>query len=114
MKWELDWFENRARLTPDAEAVADAESGKRFTYKEVNRRVIACANWLSKQGIKKGDRVALLSPNHIGYFDLLFACLKTGAIFVPINWRVAPQEINYILQDCKPKIIGFHSHFQKK
>ena len=62
----------------------------------------------------KGERVALLSPNHISYFDLLFACMKLGAIFVPINWRLAADEIDYILQDCKPKVMGYHSSFTEK
>lgn len=80
----------------------------------MNHRAIAAANWLRKQGVHKGDRVALLSPNHISYFDLLFACGKIGAIFVPINWRLSVPEIEYILQDCSPKVIGYHSHFTEK
>lgn len=114
MRWELDWIENRARLTPDAEAIVDVEQKRGWTFSEVNKRSIAAASWLKKQGVNKGDRVALLSPNHISYFDLLFACAKLGAIFVPINWRLAADEIHYILHDCTPKIIGYHSSFSEK
>lgn len=106
---ELDWIGNRARLTPDAEAIADTSSQKTWSYAELNQRSTAAAAWLIKRGIKKGDRVALLAPNHISYFDLLFACTKIGAIFVPINWRLASEEIQYILQDCTPKLAGVHS-----
>ncbi len=104
----------RARLTPNAEAIVDVEQARTWTFSEVNKRSEAAASWLRKQGVTKGDRVALLSPNHISYFDLLFACLKIGAIFVPINWRLAVDEINFILQDCQPKVMGYHSSFLEK
>lgn len=113
MRWELDWLENRAGLTPEATALVDAEEHTSWTYKELNRRCEKMAAWLHEQGIKKGDRIALLSPNHLSYFELLFACGKIGAIFVPINWRLSFQEIAYILTDCSPKLIGFHSTFQE-
>lgn len=106
---DIDWIGNRARLTPEAEAIADVSSQKTWTYSELNQRSTAAAAWLTKRGITKGDRVALLSPNHICYFELLFACAKIGAIFVPINWRLAGEEIQYILHDCTPKIAGVHS-----
>lgn len=114
MRWELDWLENRARLTPNAEAIIDAEKNKSWTFFELNNRCNATANWLLAKGVEKGDRVALLSPNDICYFDLLLACGKIGAIFVPINWRLAPDEIKYILQDSSPKLVGYHSHLAGK
>nr|WP_295971303.1 long-chain fatty acid--CoA ligase [uncultured Bacillus sp.] len=114
MRWELDWIENRARMSPDAEAIVDAQMKQKWTYAEINERSIAAACWLAHHGIQKGDRVALLSPNHICFFDLLFACVKLGAIFVPINLRLAEEEIQYILQDCTPKIVGIHSSFREK
>jgi fatty-acyl-CoA synthase len=114
VNWELDWLENRVRLTPDKEAIVDVEQKKSWTFFEVNERSKAAVSWLKKKGVNKGDRVALLSPNHISYFDLLFACAKLGAIFVPINWRLAADEIDYILQDCTPKVMGYHSSFLEK
>ncbi|WP_338451097.1 long-chain fatty acid--CoA ligase [Niallia oryzisoli] len=114
LDWEFDWITNRARLSPHTVAIVHAEQGINWTFSEVNHRAQAAASWLKKQGIVKGDRVALLSPNHVAYFDLLFACIKLGAIFVPINWRLSSHEIDYILQDCTPKLIGFHSSFVEK
>ncbi|MFE8700297.1 long-chain fatty acid--CoA ligase [Cytobacillus sp. FJAT-54145] len=114
MRWELDWIENRARLTPNAEAIIDAELNTSWTYLDINNRCTATANWLTKQGVKKGDRIALLSPNHISYFDLLFACGRIGAVFVPINWRLSIEEIKFIIEDCSPKLIGYHSNFKDK
>lgn len=111
MGWELDWLENRARLSPASVAIIEADTNEKQTYDEVNKRAQALACWLNHQGVKKGDRVALLSPNHISYFDFLFACGKLGAVFVPVNWRLSGEEIKYILNDCKPKFIGFHTDF---
>ncbi|MBY0121079.1 long-chain fatty acid--CoA ligase [Bacillus sp. S/N-304-OC-R1] len=113
MGWELDWLENRARLSPASVAIIEADKNQSWTYNEVNERAIAVASWLYNQGVKKGDRIALLSPNEICYFDFLFACGKIGAIFVPVNWRLSAEEIQYIVEDCTPKIIGCHSSFAK-
>ncbi|MGG1676728.1 long-chain fatty acid--CoA ligase [Neobacillus sp. NRS-1170] len=112
MRWELDWLENRARLSPDKAAIIDEKTDKACSFKELNNRAEFTAEWLLARGVKKGDRIALISPNHISYFDLLFACGKIGAIFVPLNWRLSLQEIKEILEDCTPKLIGYHPQFQ--
>ncbi|MGV2940738.1 class I adenylate-forming enzyme family protein [Mesobacillus sp. LC4] len=114
MRWELDWLGSRAGLTPDAVAVADAGTDQEWSYREVNDRAKAIAVWLSEKGVKKGDRVALLAPNGISYFDLLFACGKIGAIFVPLNWRLSLDELAYIIKDCEPRLLAFHSNFTKE
>ncbi|WP_147533165.1 acyl-CoA synthetase [Bacillus marasmi] len=114
MRWEMDWIDNRARLTPNRVAIIDADTNETYTYRNINMRASALASWFIENGVKKGDRVALLSPNHISYFDLLFACAKIGAIFVPLNWRLAKEELNYILSDCTPVLIGYHTQFQEK
>ncbi|AGX03370.1 MULTISPECIES: class I adenylate-forming enzyme family protein [Bacillus] len=108
---EIDWLTNRAGLSPGSVAVIDAEQGKSWTYKELNSRAEALAGWLLERGAAKGDRIALLAPNHISCLDFLFACGKIGAIFVPVNWRLAAEEIQAILADCTPVIIGYHYSF---
>ena len=114
MRWELDWLENRARLSPNKKAIIDEDTNMVWTYEEVNNRSSSVAGWLKSQGVKKGDRVALLSPNDISYFDLLFACGKIGAIFVPLNWRLSVHELNEILLDCTPLFLGVHHQFQNE
>jgi fatty-acyl-CoA synthase len=112
VRWELDWLENRARLSPNKKAIIDEDTNKSWTYEGLNNRSSSVASWLKCQGIKKGDRVALLSPNDISYFDLLFACGKIGAIFVPLNWRLSLHELNEILKDCTPILLGIHQEFK--
>ncbi|WP_226675846.1 acyl-CoA synthetase [Mesobacillus jeotgali] len=114
MRWELDWLETRASLTPEAAAIADAGTGQEWSYREVNDRAKAIAAWMDSNGVKKGDRIALLAPNGICYFDLLFACGKIGAIFVPLNWRLSIDELAFIIKDCEPTFLAFHSNFTKE
>lgn len=114
MRWELDWLENRARLSPNKIAIIDEDTNKSWTFEVLNNRSSSVASWLKSQGVKKGDRVALLSPNDISYFDILFACGKIGAIFVPLNWRLSVHELNEILNDCTPILLGIHQKFKNK
>lgn len=112
VRWDLDWVEKRSQLTPDKVAIIDGENNSRYTYKKLGERAHSFANYLLNKGIKKGDRVALLCPNDICYFDFLFACTKIGAIFVPMNWRLSQIEIQAIQEDCTPSLIGYHSRFE--
>jgi fatty-acyl-CoA synthase len=111
VKWELDWIHNRARVSPNKIAVIDENTNRTWTYAEINRRAGAASGWMKNLGVKKGDRIALLAPNHICYLDLLLACGKIGAIFVPLNWRLSASELVVILEDCKPKLMGIHKQF---
>lgn len=108
MNWETDWLEGRSRLTPEKIAVVNAETRECWTYRQLNQRALRIATSLGKLGIAKGERVAILAPNDISYFDLLFACGKLGAIFVPLNWRLSPAELAYIIKDCQPSLLAFH------
>jgi fatty-acyl-CoA synthase len=114
VRWELDWLESRASLTPGAAAIVDAGIDQEWSYSEVNERAKAIAVWLQGKGVNKGDRVALLAPNGISYFDLLFACGKIGAIFVPLNWRLSADELAFIIKDSEPALLAFHSKFTKE
>jgi fatty-acyl-CoA synthase len=113
VRWELDWIESRARLTPNATAVVDGEDHEAWSYKDLNDRAEKVASWLLNEGVRKGERVVLISPNHISYFDLLFACGKVGAVFTPLNWRLSLEEINFILEDCTPSVVCYHPIFEE-
>lgn len=112
MIWETDWLASRARLTPDREAVVELESGDRWTYKELDGRVTSAVRFLQERGVGNGDRVALISPNAVCCLELLFACGRIGAIFVPLNYRLGVTELEYILDDCQPKLLFTHPSMQ--
>jgi fatty-acyl-CoA synthase len=109
--YALDWMNKRSAITPNKIAISDFLSKEEWTFQEVNQRATSMANFLLNNDISKGDRIALLAPNHISYFDLLFACMKIGAIFVPLNWRLSSNELKEILDDCAPKILFYHDDF---
>lgn len=110
---KADWLAKKSELYPDKVAVKDVQTENVWTYCELNTRSMQMAQFLSAQGVKKGDRIALLSPNHVSYFDLLFACAKIGAIFVPLNWRLSTKELTYILNYCTPSFLFYHPEFVK-
>ncbi len=103
-----DWMGRWARAYPDDEALVDAISGRRYTYGQMATDINCLANYLSRDlGISKGDRVACLSCNRAEYITLFFALSRLGAILVPLNFRLAPGEFLYFLEDAAPRAIFF-------
>lgn len=109
--FEIDWLYKRAIMTPNMTALIDAGSEESWTFQELNMRADQLAGYFKYKGIQKGDRIALLSINHVFHLDFLFACLKIGAIFVPLNWRLSRDELQEIILDCTPNILGIHPEF---
>lgn len=72
---------------------------RRRTWRETADRVARLAGGLQRAGIGKGDRVAILALNSDRYFELLFAVPAAGGMTVPLNTRLAPPEIAYMLDD---------------
>jgi fatty-acyl-CoA synthase len=87
-----------ARLYPDR--VALQFDDVRRTYPELHRRVNRLARALRARGVGAGDRVAVLATNHIETAEAFYAALRLGAVVVPINFRLVPGEVAYILRDC--------------
>ena len=81
------WPRRRARMVPDLAAVVHAERTE--TYGSLRRRVDRLANALTQLGVARGDRVAYLGPNHPAFVEALFATTALGAVFVPLNTRLA-------------------------
>jgi acyl-CoA synthetase (AMP-forming)/AMP-acid ligase II len=102
---------NRARRDPHLEGLVDAGSGERFTYAEINARTNRAANMLLHLGVQPGDRVALLLMNGTAFFECYFACAKVGAVAVPLNWRLVPDELSYILEDSGATVLVFDTDF---
>ncbi len=90
----------------------DLATDRTFTWVEMNERTMKLANALSTEfGVGLGDRVAVLANNNSNFFEVQFACWKLGAIFVPLNWRLAIPELEYIVGDCGPNVIIFDNDF---
>jgi fatty-acyl-CoA synthase len=91
------WPARRARKTPHRTALL--HQGHAITYAELQERSTRLAHALRDAGIRRGDRVAYLGPNHPSFLETLFAAGTLGAIFVPLNTRLAAPEIAYELRD---------------
>lgn len=96
----IDWLTTRASSHGDKVAIINPAKGTEHTYAEMNRRAQNLANYLHDQGIKKGDRVGLFGPNDTSVFDIFFACVKMGAIFIPLNWRLKSNEVAKVVEDA--------------
>jgi acyl-CoA synthetase (AMP-forming)/AMP-acid ligase II len=89
----------RAQLSPKLEAVIEVERGRRFSYAELDARANRIAHVLLAKGVRPGDRVAFLLMNGVEYLESYFAVAKVGAVLVPLNWRLVPEELAFILED---------------
>ncbi len=101
-----DWIANHALRRPEAIAAVDLGSGARFTYSAFHDRIDAIAAYLADRcGIGMGERVAVLAQASVDVFAIQFACFRVGAIFVPLNIRLAAPELRAILANCTPKLL---------
>jgi fatty-acyl-CoA synthase len=97
------WPGRRARI--DGTAVALRQGDRSLTYAGLAALVDALAAGLAGLGVRPGDRVAYLGPNDIATFETFFACGRLGAIFVPVNVRLAAPEVAHVLADCRPAVL---------
>jgi fatty-acyl-CoA synthase len=94
-----------ARIPAEA-ALSNGDTGVDYSWADLDRRVGRVATVLADQfGVSAGDRVALLSENDPRVLELQFACMRLGALFVPLNWRLSPPELHTIVQDAEPALM---------
>ncbi|MGY1687755.1 MULTISPECIES: acyl-CoA synthetase [unclassified Geodermatophilus] len=91
------WPTRRAFLSGDRTALVFGE--RRLTYTDFDRRTDSLARALRDLGVRQGDRVAGLLLNSPAFLETMFATAKLGAVFVPMNLRLAPPEVSYLLAD---------------
>ncbi|HEY0297521.1 MAG TPA: acyl-CoA synthetase [Bordetella sp.] len=85
-----------ARRLPERPALACGDTV--VTWRELDRRAAALARALSEQGIGKGDRVLMHSRNNLELVEIMFAVFRLGAVWVPTNFRIAPDEAAYLAE----------------
>ncbi|EAU68166.1 long-chain fatty-acid-CoA ligase [Stigmatella aurantiaca DW4/3-1] len=110
-----DWMGRGALYWPEALAAVDVAKGDagRFTYRALNARAEALGGWLREvAGVRPGARVGLVAHNGVEYLDVLFACSKIGALFVPFNWRLHAQELTELVRDTTPDVLFFGGEFR--
>ncbi|MBP2326332.1 fatty-acyl-CoA synthase [Kibdelosporangium banguiense] len=97
------WPARRAMISPDRTAMIFGD--RRTTYREFAARATKLAAQLRAAGIGTGDRVGYLGPNHPAFAETMFATHMLGAVFVPLNFRLAAPEIAYMVQDAGIKVL---------
>ncbi|MCM2288238.1 MAG: AMP-binding protein, partial [Sulfuritalea sp.] len=98
-----DWIERNAGLTPDKAAIRFP--GRDVSYAALAALVEQLAAALAASGVKRGDCVAYLGFNSPEMLALLFASARLGALFMPLNWRLAAPEHRQMLEDCPPALL---------
>src|SRR6185436_8731786 len=88
-----------------ARRAAVVQGGMRFTYGEVTHRAAHLAGAMIVQGIRPGDRVAILSRNNFRYLEVNLACAFAGIILIPLNHRLAAKEIDGILARTETRLL---------
>ena len=104
------WIDRHAAFTPDKVALVHADGA--LTYAELADAVARATGMLhDRLGVRLGDRVAWLGQNAPEMLILLFACSRLGAIFLPLNWRLAAPEHAWILEDCRAEALFAGAEF---
>jgi len=96
-------LERHAAARP--EKVAFWDTTRSVTYRELAHRTAAVATSLTKMGVREGDKIALLLPNGVDWIEACFACLRAGAVVVPISHDAAEHEISYRLEDASCRVV---------
>ncbi|KKK39905.1 hypothetical protein WQ57_01100 [Mesobacillus campisalis] len=105
-------LQEHAGNIPDRRALG-WETGS-YTYRELNEKVQKLANQFYLNGITRGDRIAILLDNCPEFVISYYACMRAGAINVPVNPSLTSREFGIILNDCSPKIIITNESVQGK
>src|SRR5271165_353333 len=102
-------LERNARSYPEQEAFVYGE--RRLSHRQFYQSACRLAGGLHRLGMRRQDRVAILSGNCLEYFELEAAAEVAGYIAVLVNWRLAPPEIAQILKDAAPRVVVFEQQY---
>ena len=116
--FQIDWLANWAKYTPNKMFLREHQRDVQWNFLDFNLRTNALAEYLQDHyKIKKGDRIAIYSKNKSEHVILFLACIKIGALLVPLNFRLMPRELDTLINDAEPKLFlddeEFKDHIPK-
>jgi len=112
--WVRDWVAYHAARRPEAPALTCVERGLTLSWEDLERRVGRLAQVLRHEfGLAPGDRVAMLAENDTRVFELQFACMRAGLIFVPLSWRLSVGEIVALAKDAEPAVLFYDETWRR-
>lgn len=104
-----DLIHSHASNRPTARAVEFA--GRSLSWSELDLIGRCIGAQLNREGIKPGEHVGLLAKNTDAYFELLAGCSHAQCVLTPINWRLSPDEIAFILKDAEIRVLFVSSEY---
>jgi fatty-acyl-CoA synthase len=111
--WQQDWLEKWALYSPDKVCLKEFETGNIITYAQINSRATAAASWLFENfKLSKNTRIAIVADFCIEYVVLFSVAQKSGITLIPLNYRLAPDEIAHILIASTPEVIIYESKYE--
>lgn len=109
MKTVWSVLSNHAEQAPDQ--AATLFEGRATTYRELLSQALTVAQFLRSQGRERGDRIGYLGKNSDHYFALFFAVARLGCVLVPLNWRLAEEELAFIVVDSEMNCLFSDAEF---
>ncbi|MCM3178007.1 long-chain fatty acid--CoA ligase [Cytobacillus horneckiae] len=85
----------------------------KITYEDMERRVLHLAGWLQKVGIEIGEKIGIISKNNLSFVEIVFAVASSGAVSVPINFRLAADEFAYVINNSDTKILFIEKEYEE-
>ncbi len=112
---ETDWLKKWAYYTPDKMFLREDNRDIQWSFAEFDNLVSAVSLFLQEKfGITHGDRIAVYSKNRAEYVLLYLSCLRSGAILVPLNFRLTPRELDVLISDAEPKLFLYESEYSEQ
>jgi acyl-CoA synthetase (AMP-forming)/AMP-acid ligase II len=99
-------------LFPDKVAVVDG--GRAFTYAQISERIMGLARFFQAQTIQPGERISILEVNSHAFLETYYAAAGVGIILNPLNYRLAPKEISFILKDAGSRWLIANTQFESQ
>lgn len=106
------WLQRHADFTPDKPAL-HTDSGD-LNYAQFAKRVRNTVSWIAASNLVAGDRVAWLGPNSADVLVMLFACAECELVLLPLNWRLADEELINILDDARAGVLVIDPAFKSR
>ena len=94
-----------AEIFPDKPAVIDTATGARRTYGELNDRSNQLAQLLHDKGLRRGDHISIFAENHIAWFDVVWAAMRSGLYLTTVNCYLTDEEAGYIVDNSESQVL---------
>ncbi len=95
-----------------ADRTAFVFEGQRVTHAQYLARVEHLAGGLHRAGLRRGERLLVMAQNRPEYLDAYGAAARLGAIVVPVNWRLSPDEVGHVIRDTSPRLVLADAQYQ--